>query len=119
MLEAMGWSRIPSCPWMVSDGEGVPRCSYGPVRDRLKPLEAARFTVFNQSFIDEAIASECTPKSCPSRWNRFLNSLYPIPRHTRGPGAVSRMPLESEASCNCGAPRKPMVGLDGVTGMFC
>lgn len=70
---------------MVWD-EGVPRCSYSTLREHLGPLEAARFTVFDQTYIDGAIATlrehsrgsgsgGCSPKSCPSRWNRLLNSF--------------------------------------------
>lgn len=126
-LEAAGWSRIPSCSWLVSDG-GVPRCSYGPLRDKIGSLEAARFTVFDQAFIDEAIAnwrehspldgaSECSPKTCPSRWNRLLNSFHRSPR--RAGGTVSSALLESQAPCTCGVLGKPVVWLDGAKGMVC
>jgi hypothetical protein len=126
----MGWSRIPSCSWLVSDSNGVPRCSYGPMRDEVKVLEAARFTVFNQGFIDEAIANwrenspqgtarGCSPRVCPSRWNRFLNSLYPSPRPARAVGVSSTALVESEKSCDCGALRTPVIGIDGTIGSIC
>jgi hypothetical protein len=114
----------------MSDSNGVPRCSYGAMRDEVNVLEAARFTVFNQSFIDEAIAnwrenshqggaSECSPRVCPSRWNRFLNSLYLSSRPARSVGASSTVLVESETSCNCGAPGVPAIGLDGTIGTIC
>ena len=98
----------------------------------MRTLEAARFTVFNQGFIDEAIASlrehppdggagECSPRLCPSRWNRFLNSLHPSRRPARGEGPASSAPLtlESDAYCACGAPGKPMIRVDGSAQTVC
>lgn len=125
----MGWSRIPSCSWLMSDTNGVPRCSRGPMRAELKVLEAARFTVFHQGFIDEAIAnwlenspqrgaSECSPRVCPSRWNRVLNSLHPSSRRARNDGASSTVLVESK-SCDCGAPGTLVIGLDGTIGTIC
>jgi hypothetical protein len=82
----MGWSGVPSCPWLVTESDGTPRCSRTSLREQLKVLEAARFTLFDQTFIDEAFASwqkraphlkagVCSPAACPSRWVRFVNSL--------------------------------------------
>lgn len=126
----MGWSRIPSCSWLLPDSKGVPRCSRGPLRDELKALEAARFTVFDQGFLDQAIANwrerspqggvtECSPRVCPSRWNRLLNSLYPSPGPARRVGASSTVLVESDSPCDCGAPGKPMIGTDGSAGTIC
>ncbi len=82
-----GWSRPSSCPWASTDSAGNLRCSYLPLREHLRVLEAARFTVFNQGFIDEAVsawqrsvphprAGECSRATCPSGWTRFANSLH-------------------------------------------
>jgi hypothetical protein len=75
------------CPWAVLDRDGSPRCRYAPLRESLRALGVAQFTLFDQSYVSRAIAYwrenfpedytyDCTPSNCPSRVARFL-SLFP------------------------------------------
>ncbi len=86
-LRKNGWSKTPKCTWLVPDRDGNPCCRYRVKNERLSALPLAQFTVFNQRYVDEAIANwvenfpeyysyPCAPDACPSRLTRLLNSVH-------------------------------------------
>ncbi len=81
-----GWSTTQRCSWTVLDKDGNPCCRYAPLREQIGILEAAQFTLFDQSYVSRAIAYwrenfpedytySCTPGNCPSKVARFLSLL--------------------------------------------
>jgi hypothetical protein len=82
-----GWSVLPSCSWLVLDKEGNPTCKFVALREHLVPLGIAKYTLFDQHYVSEAIANwrenypddykySCSPKTCPSRLTRLLNEIH-------------------------------------------
>ena len=86
-LEKNSWSVLPRCSWLVTDKEGNRTCKYMALREQLAPLGIAKYTLFDQRYVAEAIANwrenspddsnySCSPKVCPSRLNRLLNQIH-------------------------------------------
>jgi hypothetical protein len=86
-FEKNGWSILPNCSWLSFDNEGNPCCKFRALREHLVALGIAKFTVFDQRYVSEAIANwrenfphdskySCAPKVCPSRLTRLLNEFH-------------------------------------------
>ncbi len=85
--ELNGWSALPNCSWIALDKEGKPCCKLMALRQHLVALGIARFTVFDQRYVSEAIANwrenfpddykhVCSPRVCPSRLTRLINEFH-------------------------------------------
>jgi len=85
--ETNSWSVLPRCSWLVPDKEGNPTCKHVALSEQLAPLGIAKYTLFDQSYVAEAIANwrenyhgdsryPCSPNVCPSRLNRLLNHIH-------------------------------------------
>ena len=84
---SQGWRRAPACSWMKMDSTGEFRCVYRALGSPAAALEVARFTFFDQRFVDAEVerlnvgyrgqlANVCSPDTC-ARWlPKFADAVH-------------------------------------------